>query len=144
MGKTTLNKGKKITIIEDKKELKKPVVDLSDLEFFSGTWSCACDRKADISITDVKDGVHVIFRNKTYDKFDSEHVDFAIWKDKNTYKRVYIRDNKTGLKIIKSAKNTKFVAINKSIKWTKFLKQYFIGDYKLKFDEDIEMYYIEK
>lgn len=137
--------GKKIVFVEtNKEELKKPLVDISDLEFFSGTWSCACDRKSDISITDVKDGIHFIFRNKVYEKFASEHVDFAIWKDKNVYKRIYIRNNKTGLKIVKSAKNTRFVAINKSIKWTKLLKQYFVGDYKLKFDDDNELYYIER
>lgn len=164
MGKTTVNRnkkeenklvnkpvrgGKKIVFIENQEQLneepKKPLVNMDDLIFFGGKWINGSDKKSDVSITKIKCGYHIIFRNNKENNFKINKLKIAVWKDK----RVYFQESKDGLTLCHASKvkankpTTCYIGVNGTIEEAKKLLA-FVGDYKLKFDDDNELYYIER
>ena len=94
---------------------------------------------ADISISEVKQGVHIIFRNETREII-GERVQFAIMKN-----RLYLKSDEHGLKLY-DAKKTKRDNGYIKISSPKHVPQFraFIGDYQLRHDDFYDLYYIER
>ena len=94
---------------------------------------------ADVSITEVKGGTQIIFRNGTRDHF-GQRVQLAVMKN-----RIYFRGNEDGFKLfnLNQKKPNGYLKLFEKTDICKKVSE-FLGDYALRFDEFYELYYIEK
>jgi len=102
---------------------------------------------SDISINCVKNngkafsGISFTFRNDVW-QFFGENIEFAIYKNRIMFRTA---ENNCGMKLFSgsSKSDNKYfkVRVNED---TQIIKDKFIGDYELKYDEFYELYYIEK
>jgi|GEM_PF-1248196 len=94
---------------------------------------------ADISITEVKGGTQIIFRNGTREYF-KERAQLAVMKN-----RIYFRGNDDGYKLycVGQKKPNGYLKLSEPTDICKKVTE-FLGDYALKYDEFYNLYYIEK
>ena len=94
---------------------------------------------ADISVTEVKGGVQIIFRKGTREKI-GQRVQLAVMKN-----RIYFRGNEDGYKIYQAGQ-TKPNGYLKLFGTTDIAKKVleFEGDYTFRHDDFYDLYYIEK
>lgn len=101
----------------------------------------AVKSESDISITKVKNSgswaINVIFRNETWKKFGGEYISLGVYKG-----RLYFKPDENGYKISFS---TVSKCKNRTLSSRKTdLFDSFIGSYDLKYDDLLELFYIEK